>query len=54
MNDTAAYLIEILMDDLGLDADEAVEALAETIIVIAQQGGDMSLLETAGNILADV
>lgn len=53
MNETVAYILEILMDDLGLDETEAVETLADAIIVIANQAERDDLLETAANILAD-
>jgi tellurite resistance protein len=53
MNETVAYLIEILMDDLGMDPDEAIEILAETAVAIAKQSGETDALETAANILAD-
>jgi hypothetical protein len=53
VDETVAYLIEILIDDLGLDEAEAVETLADAIIVIANQAEREDLLETAANILAD-
>ena len=53
MNDNVAYLIETLIDELGMEPEEAIETLADTIVAIAKQAGDSDLLETAGNILAD-
>jgi urease gamma subunit len=54
ISDSAAYLVEILQDDLGLDDAEAIETLTEAIIHIAQQSDSTNeLLENAANILAD-
>jgi hypothetical protein len=53
VNDTAAYIIEILIDDMGMEPEEAVQTLAETIIIVAKQAANEDLLEMAGEMLAD-
>lgn len=47
------YLLDVLFDELGLDADEAVEVLVGVIKAIAEQEGDLEILEDAANSLAD-
>lgn len=47
----AAYLAETATEELGLDAEEAINELVKAIIIVAR--GDSKLLEDAGNQLAE-
>lgn len=47
MNEAVAYVVSVVMDELGLTAEEAIEVLSDAIVEIAD--GDDELLERAAD-----
>jgi hypothetical protein len=47
VNEAVSYVVEVVMDELGLTTEEALEVLAASIVEIAD--GDDRLLESAAD-----